>query len=174
MFLICKQKHRPSPTTPRRIIHRQDERRKEKMVSSATLSRPPVHDHFPRHVRQRNNVRSAWRSERRDSWENRRMAEKTHASDHWYLYLIECRSGAYYAGITNDLEARYQAHASGKGARYTRANPPVRLLGYAPFPDRSSASQAEWSIKRIPREGKIAFLLESGGTLNQLEGEQHY
>jgi len=87
----------------------------------------------------------------------------------WYLYLIECRSGAYYAGITNDLEARYQAHASGKGARYTRANPPVRLMGYAAFPDRSSASRAEWSIKKMPRDKKIAFLLGMGGTTNSGE-----
>ena len=87
-----------------------------------------------------------------------------HVSDPWYLYLIECRSGAYYAGITNNLEARYQAHVSGKGARYTRANPPVRLLGYAAFPDRSSASRAEWAIKQMPRDEKIPFLLDSGGT----------
>jgi len=94
-----------------------------------------------------------------NSWENRLMVEEMPpVSDLWYLYLIECRSGAYYAGITNNLEARYQAHSSGKGARYTRANPPVRLLGYAAFPDRSSASKAEWTIKQMPREEKITFL----------------
>jgi len=93
------------------------------------------------------------------------MPEKTT----WYLYLIECRSGAYYAGITNDLAARYQAHADGKGARFTRANPPVRLMGSAAFPDRSSASKAEWSIKKMPRDKKIAFLLGMGGTTNSGE-----
>jgi putative endonuclease len=76
----------------------------------------------------------------------------------WFLYLIECRGGAYYAGITNDLEARYQAHVQGRGARYTRANPPVRLLGAAEFPDRSAASRAEWQIKQLPRARKLAFL----------------
>lgn len=76
----------------------------------------------------------------------------------WFLYLLECRSGAYYAGITNDLEARYQAHVRGKGARYTRGDPPVRLLGAAAFPDRSSASRAEWEIKRLPRARKLAYL----------------
>jgi len=58
----------------------------------------------------------------------------------WCVYLIECRNGAWYAGITNDLDARYAAHVAGKGARYTRANPPVRLLGSRPFADRSEAS----------------------------------
>lgn len=88
-----------------------------------------------------------------------------HVEERWYLYLIECQSGAYYAGITKNLSARYQAHASGTGARYTRANPPVRLLAHASFPDRSSASRAEWRIKQLPREKKMTFLLESGGTV---------
>lgn len=79
----------------------------------------------------------------------------------WYLYLIECRNGAYYAGITNNLEARYQAHVSGRGARYTRANPPVRLLAATRFADRASASRAEWQIKQLPRERKLAFLAEA-------------
>ena len=31
----------------------------------------------------------------------------------WYLYLLLCRNGAWYAGITPDLEARMRAHADG-------------------------------------------------------------
>jgi len=76
----------------------------------------------------------------------------------WCLYLIECRNGSYYAGITNRLEARYAAHAAGRGARYTRANPPLRLLGFRPYPDRASAARAEWAIRQLPRERKLAFL----------------
>jgi putative endonuclease len=76
----------------------------------------------------------------------------------WYLYLIECTNGALYAGITTDVEARYAKHASGKGAKYTRANPPVRLIGSITFEDRSSASKAEYKIKQLPRAEKVAFL----------------
>jgi putative endonuclease len=76
----------------------------------------------------------------------------------WFLYLIECRNGAWYAGITPDLQARYQAHVLGKGARYTRANPPVRLLASRLYPDRASASRAEWAIKQLPRQRKLAYL----------------
>lgn len=77
----------------------------------------------------------------------------------WCVYLIECRNGAWYAGITNDLDARYAAHVAGKGARYTRANPPVRLLGSRSFADRSEASRAEWAVKRLPKAKKLAWLL---------------
>jgi putative endonuclease len=80
----------------------------------------------------------------------------------WCLYLIECRNGSWYAGITNRLEARYAAHAVGRGARYTRANPPVRLLGFRSYPDRASASRAEWQIKQLPRNRKLAFLETTG------------
>lgn len=76
----------------------------------------------------------------------------------WFLYLLECRNGAYYAGITTDLEARFAAHAQGRGARYTRSNPPVRLLAAAPFPDRAAAARAEWEVKQLPRSRKLAYL----------------
>ena len=76
----------------------------------------------------------------------------------WCVYLIECRNGAWYAGITNDLAARYAAHVAGKGARYTRAHPPVRLLGSRPFFDRSAASKAEYALKRLPKGRKLAGL----------------
>lgn len=75
----------------------------------------------------------------------------------WFLYLLECRNGAYYAGITNNLEFRFAAHLSGKGARYTRANPPIRILASKGYPDRSSASSAEAQLKKRKREQKLSF-----------------
>ena len=75
----------------------------------------------------------------------------------WFLYLLECRNGAYYAGIINNLESRFAAHLSGKGARYTRANPPVRILASKGYPDRSSASSAEAQLKKRKREQKLSF-----------------
>ncbi len=75
----------------------------------------------------------------------------------WLLYLLECKNGAYYAGITNNLEQRYAAHLSGKGARYTRANPPLRILATKPYVDRSAASMAEAQLKQLPRHQKLDF-----------------
>ena len=67
----------------------------------------------------------------------------------WLLYLIECADGSIYTGITTDVAARYAAHAAGKGARYTRSHPPVQLLGSIAYPDRSSASKAEYRVKQL-------------------------
>ncbi|HWT16870.1 MAG TPA: GIY-YIG nuclease family protein [Patescibacteria group bacterium] len=78
----------------------------------------------------------------------------------WCLYLIECRNGAWYAGITNDIERRYAMHAAGRGAKFTRAHPPVRLLGTRAFADRSAATKAEHAIRKLPKSKKLAFLKE--------------
>ncbi len=75
----------------------------------------------------------------------------------WVLYLLECNNGAYYAGITNNLEARFSAHMLGKGARYTRANPPVRIIASKPYADRSLASVAEAQLKKLPRHKKLQY-----------------
>lgn len=75
----------------------------------------------------------------------------------WVLYLLECKNGAFYAGITNNLEQRYAAHLSGKGARYTRANPPVKILASKLYADRSAASVAEAQLKQLPRHKKLNF-----------------
>ena len=78
----------------------------------------------------------------------------------WFLYLLECNNGAYYAGITNDLEARFARHVSGKGARYTRANPPIQIIASKTYSDRSSASIAEGQLKRLPRSKKLEYFNE--------------
>lgn len=36
--------------------------------------------------------------------------------DYWYVYIVRCRDGLYYTGITNDVAKRIKDHNSGKGA----------------------------------------------------------
>ncbi|MEB2497062.1 GIY-YIG nuclease family protein [Burkholderia cenocepacia] len=67
----------------------------------------------------------------------------------WFLYLIECADDSVYTGITTDVAARFDEHASGKGARYTRSRKPRAVLASFPLPDRSSASRAEYWVKRL-------------------------
>ena len=78
----------------------------------------------------------------------------------WVLYLLECENGSYYAGITTDLERRFAEHVFGIGARYTRANPPARVVAVKVFPDRASASRAEAALKKLARTGKLDYFLE--------------
>ena len=78
----------------------------------------------------------------------------------WFLYLIECLDGSIYTGISTDVSARYAAHASGKGARYTRTHPPSRLLACIEYPDRSSALKSEYRTKQLKPSEKRLFAAE--------------
>ena len=80
----------------------------------------------------------------------------------WVLYLLECAGGRLYAGITNDLASRYQAHCDGRGARFTRAFPPARIVAACELPSRSAALKAEYALKQQPREAKLRFLASCG------------
>ncbi|MBS0194912.1 MAG: GIY-YIG nuclease family protein [Proteobacteria bacterium] len=75
----------------------------------------------------------------------------------WFVYLIECRDGSIYTGIATDVARRYAQHVAGTGARYTRAHPPLRLLGSFAQPDRSSALKAEHAMRRLRPEAKRAL-----------------
>jgi putative endonuclease len=72
----------------------------------------------------------------------------------WYVYLIECTDGSIYTGIAVDVAARYEVHVAGKGARYTRAHPPAQLLAAFEYPDRSTATIAEYRIKQLSAREK--------------------
>ncbi len=83
----------------------------------------------------------------------------------WVLYLIECAGERLYAGITNDLAARFAAHRAGRGARFTKAFPPVRIVAACELGSRSLALKAEHALKRQPRSAKRAFLATCGTPL---------
>ena len=83
----------------------------------------------------------------------------------WILYLIECAGDRLYAGITNDLPARFAAHCAGRGARFTKAFPPLRIVAAAALPSRSLALKAEYALKRRPRADKLRFLASCGPSL---------
>jgi putative endonuclease len=79
----------------------------------------------------------------------------------WWLYLLACKDGRTYAGIALDVEARFQVHLSGKGSKFTRANPPLRILGSKPFATKPDALKAEHALKQLERPEKLAWAQEN-------------
>jgi len=75
----------------------------------------------------------------------------------WFVYLIECSDGCLYTGITVDLASRFEAHRQGRGARYMRLHPPLRMLAAEAHADRSAASKAEYRIKQLTAAEKRAY-----------------
>jgi putative endonuclease len=76
----------------------------------------------------------------------------------WWLYLLACKDGRMYAGIALDVDARFELHRSGKGAKFTRANPPQRVLAAQSFPSRSAALKAEYALKQLDKTAKLAWV----------------
>ncbi|KRG12831.1 GIY-YIG nuclease family protein [Lederbergia galactosidilytica] len=79
-----------------------------------------------------------------------------------YFYVLECRDGSYYGGYTIDPERRLEQHNSGKGAKYTRARRPVKMIYSAEYEHKSAALRAEYAFKQLTRKEKEKFLLEMG------------
>ena len=78
----------------------------------------------------------------------------------WWVYVIECESGAWYAGVTNDLARRFRMHAEGKGAKFTRMDKPRRILAAEPCDSKSAALKLEASLKGSTRQAKAHWISE--------------
>lgn len=73
----------------------------------------------------------------------------------WHVYILRCADGTLYTGITTDVTRRLLEHnGSPRGAAYTRARRPVRLVWSARAPDRRTASRREIALKRLTRAAK--------------------
>lgn len=73
----------------------------------------------------------------------------------WYLYILECKDGSLYTGITDDVQRRLEAHRAGKGAKYTRGRGPLTLRYQEKCGSHSAALHREMEIKALPREKKL-------------------
>ncbi len=80
----------------------------------------------------------------------------------WYVYILKCKDGSYYTGITNNLEQRLSDHNNGKGAKYTRHRRPLKLIYKKEYPDKLTANRREIAIKDMSREKKEE-LIRIGG-----------
>jgi putative endonuclease len=84
------------------------------------------------------------------------------ATSPYWLYLLECEGGVYYAGVALDVEQRFFQHVFGRGAKFTRARPPLRVLAVREYPNKGDALRAELQLKALPRAGKLAFFGADG------------
>ena len=72
----------------------------------------------------------------------------------WVVYILECKDGTLYTGVTDRLPHRLEAHRTGKGAKYTRGRGPLKLRYLEDCEDRSTALKREIAIKRLTKEQK--------------------
>lgn len=89
----------------------------------------------------------------------------------WYLYILLCKDGSLYTGISNNVEKRFLEHKNGKGGRYTRSHKPLRLVYQEKLQTRSEALKREFEIKSWDRAKKIKLCQQ--GNNSSCSGQGH-
>ena len=80
-------------------------------------------------------------------------------SGKFYVYMILTERNTLYCGYTDNVEKRFNEHKSGKGAIYTRANKPLKIVYTKEFSSKSEAQKEEYRIKhKLTREQKLKLI----------------
>jgi len=87
-----------------------------------------------------------------------------------FVYMLRCKGNRIYTGYAVDVEARFEHHRSGKGAKFTRAFPPECILRTFELNSKEEALRLEARIKKLPREKKALLAAGSAGTVTNQEG----
>lgn len=80
-----------------------------------------------------------------------------------FVYMLQCAGDRIYTGYATDVEARFEKHCAGKGAHFTKAFPPEKVLKIFELGTKSEAMSLEYKIKQLSRHEKellISGLLE--------------
>ncbi|MFN3389100.1 MAG: GIY-YIG nuclease family protein [Allosphingosinicella sp.] len=91
----------------------------------------------------------------------------------FWVYLLRCNDGSYYAGHTDDLEARLWQHNEGKGGDWTRRRRPVELVWCADVPTRYEALEFERRVKNWSRAQKEALIAGDWARIGYLAKPPH-
>ncbi|OGH19837.1 MAG: hypothetical protein A3D74_02260 [Candidatus Levybacteria bacterium RIFCSPHIGHO2_02_FULL_37_13] len=65
----------------------------------------------------------------------------------WYVYIIECKDGAYYTGLTWNIVNRIEQHVSRLGSKYTAKHGVKKLAYYEEHEDLEVARNRERQVK---------------------------
>jgi putative endonuclease len=76
----------------------------------------------------------------------------------YFVYILRCRDGTLYTGITTDVKRRLSEHRLGHGGAYTRSHGALKMLYTRTVRGRSGASKHEAAIKRLTRRQKLALI----------------
>ena len=77
-----------------------------------------------------------------------------------YAYMLLCADNTIYSGYAVNPEKRVIVHNSGKGAKYTRARRPVKLVFYEEFNTKTDALRREIELKKLKRSEKEKLINE--------------
>lgn len=76
----------------------------------------------------------------------------------YYVYILLTVTGKLYCGYTDDVNKRYKLHCEGKGAKFTRANKPLKIVYSKFFNTKEDAMKEECRIKKLSRKEKLKLI----------------
>jgi len=72
----------------------------------------------------------------------------------YYCYLARCNDNSLYCGYCKDINEREETHNEGKGAKYTRARLPIKIVYFEGYKTRSDAMKREAEVKKWRKQKK--------------------
>ena len=77
----------------------------------------------------------------------------------FYVYIVLTERNTLYCGYSDNVEKRFNEHKNGKGAKYTKANKPLKIVYKKEFPTKSEAQKEEYRIKhKLTRKEKLELI----------------
>ena len=76
----------------------------------------------------------------------------------YVVYILLCKNQKLYTRYTRNLQKRLLQHCNGNGAKFTRSNPPIKIVHIEPFPTRVLAMRRERAIKKLSRKSKETLI----------------
>ena len=77
----------------------------------------------------------------------------------YFVYILKCKDGSLYTGITTDVKRRFREHKEGKGGHYTSSRGVLKILHTEQFKNRSLASKREVELKGWSRSKKMNLIV---------------
>lgn len=83
-------------------------------------------------------------------------------SEKHFVYILLTERNTLYCGYTDNVEKRFKNHTEGKGAKYTKANKPLKIVWQKEFETKSEALKEEYRIKhKLSRKQKLDLINNS-------------
>lgn len=89
-----------------------------------------------------------------------------------FTYILRCADNTLYVGHTDDLASREQTHNDGKGAEYTAARRPVRMVYAEEHSSAVNAIARKRQLKRWSQKKKEALIVDDRPALRSLGRRQ--
>jgi predicted GIY-YIG superfamily endonuclease len=86
--------------------------------------------------------------------------------EQWFVYILACEDGAFYTGMTDNLERRLKEHKSGQGGQFTKHKRINDLIYSENFKTQIEAEKREVQLKKWSRAKKEALIQ---GNLDKLK-----